>query len=154
MSASWISRNNLISDNDVEEAYNTVFGKEDENMFTKSDLKTGMIIETRKGDKLLVLLDCSYGYKKMSLSSDIIVDGHTEKWNRLGDYDDSLKSYTDSKLDIMKVYQVNHPYSVHTFDDLILIWERQEPQEMTVEEIEKELGYQIKIVSSKEGEIA
>ena len=32
---------------------------------------------------------------------------------------------------------------------LTLIWERKEPKEMTLEDIERELGYPVKIVSAE-----
>lgn len=118
--------------------------KGDNNMFTKNDLRTGMIVERRDSEKFVILLNCYSG----ALSEDIMVNERAKNWDWLSSYDDNLKYYSDdSEFDIMKVYQANHPYGIHTFDNLILIWEREEePKEMTVKEIEKELGYPIKIV--------
>lgn len=149
--ASWLDRNDLISDNDVEKAYNIVFGKEENEMnkeFTKSDLKTGMIVETREGIKYVVLLNaCMFG--------DLIVNGNDLCWNGLSNYNDELiEHHGYNELDIVKVYKPKHPYTIHTFEEdaLELIWEREEYKEMTIAEIEKELGYSIKIVKEKENE--
>lgn len=136
--ASWSDRNNLISDNDVEEAYNTVFGNEDENMFTKKDLKDGMVVKTREGNYYLVCGDM------------LIRDKH---FLGMGAYNNDLTSKIVIEKDVVAVYD-----KIHSLDALKYIeyktalWKREEVKEMTVAEIEKELGYSIKIVKEKENE--
>lgn len=113
----------------------------------KSDLKTGMIVETRNGEKYLVMLnpDC----KDMELIN--FKGGYMS----LHYYNNELIFTEQSThgFDIVKVYSVGW-----TIRDLLsdkecmefkLIWKREERKEMTIEEIEAELGYKIKIVGDK-----
>lgn len=106
--------------------------------FTKSDLKDGMVVEYRNGDRRLVLGECFVGYDYCS---------HFNEW-----YDDNLINNNNaSQRDVCKVYKSSPELMKQCFDDdyLALIWERpEEPaKKMTVAEIEKELGYKVEIVS-------
>lgn len=111
--------------------------------FTKDDLKDGMVVEDRDEARWLVL-------------GDILIDDCRRR--DFDEYDDALISKTTMPgLDIVKVYSVKIG-EVYSLDDLIydddcleLIWERgaEEHKEMTVEEIEKKLGYKIKVVADK-----
>lgn len=112
----------------------------------KSDLKTGMVVETRNGEKYLVMLgpDCE-GRELINFGSGFMP---------LSRYADSLMIKTgDEGFDIMKVYSVGGSIRCLLRDKermkFKLIWERDEPKEMTLEEIEKELGYKIKIVGDE-----
>ena len=51
----------------------------------------------------------------------------------------------------MKIYQANNAYQLvqQNWDDMQLVWERQEPRKMTLAEIEKELGYSVEVEESK-----
>lgn len=112
--------------------------------FTKADLETGMVVEYRDGDRRLVINDYLYGFNY---------------WMRIGSYDDSLLYLGSPGLDIMRVYRINVNNlrilkKVFELRNLELIWERQEEsepevEEMTLAEIEKELGRKIKIVSEE-----
>lgn len=108
--------------------------------FTKSDLKDGMVVEYCNGQRRVVL-------NNRVMASDISrsLDNHNE---------DLIDKYNDDYT-IDKVYHS----SAHTLNEyfkdncLTLIWERpkEEPvKEMTVEEIEKELGYKVKIIADKD----
>lgn len=105
--------------------------------FTKADFESGMVVECRNGERYLVLRDKLLNNKH---------------WNSISDdYTPELKMYENGvhQNDIMKIYDTIGVTNLHNiFDDenLIIIWERQEIKEMTVAEIEKELGYNIKIV--------
>ena len=126
--------------------------------FTKPDLKDGMVVEYRNGRRRLVLNEKFIGE-----------DGNTH----FNDFNNDLTSAKDGRslfgarfqdFDIMKVYSTAAEYTKYLFaelgflkiillltsiDELTLIWEREEEsehKEMTVEEIEKELGYKIKVV--------
>lgn len=111
--------------------------------FTKADLKDGMVVEYRDGDRFLVVKD-------HLLSKDYCAD--------MSDLGDDLKDiYGFSADDIVKVYEVDYDYA-DEFEELFdlvslkLIWERdkEEPvKEMTVEEIEKKLGYKVKVIADK-----
>lgn len=109
--------------------------------FAKQDLKTGMVVELRNGKYGMVLLGTGNGD---------IISGTA--WFSIDEFDENLNSTMD--YDVIKIYQ---PTSNRDFlydgeiniDEANLIWERKEepqPKEMTVEKIEKELGYNIKIV--------
>lgn len=106
-------------------------------MFTKKDLKDGMVVEVIGGERYLV---CG----KYLIS--------TDGYNCLSDYSDDLlvldkcREHNDYLFDIIKVYDnvyfINDIYTTQN-----VIWEREkEYKEMTIAEIEKELGYSIKIV--------
>ena len=105
--------------------------------FTKADLKDGMVVELVNGNKYFILnnriLD-DWGYLSLS------------EYNANLEYgDDKSHKYT-----IKKVYKVD-AYDLDVLDDNYhtLIWERKEkpePEEMTIEEICKALGKEIKIV--------
>lgn len=97
--------------------------------FTKDMLENGMIVELNNGEKRFVL-------------NEKLIDEHGSISESLND-----KSYT-----IKKVYKTNDIYFNDLFksDRLELIWEHKEkPKEMTQEEIEKILGYKVKIITNK-----
>lgn len=113
--------------------------------FTEDDLKTGMVVEYRNGSRRVVFEDRLLGHKA---------------YCRLNQFEETLLIIGSCHdLDIMKVYRPNMKcvYELEDiFDDtnLNLIWERQEEsepeaEEMTLAEIEKELGRKIKIVSEE-----
>lgn len=67
-------------------------------------------------------------------------------------FDDDLifkSKYKD--FDIMRIFKSKsitlNDFFAHS--NLNLVWEREEPKEMTLEEVEKELGYQIMIVKGE-----
>lgn len=109
--------------------------------FTKADLRDGMVVEQRNGNRYLVLAgmavrkgECNY------------IDGYTDdlKW----------EGYTGG--DIVKVYRIT-PESLGCIEDVFiksnfeLIWERTESKKMTVEEMRKKLeeltGEQIEVTA-------
>lgn len=116
------------------------------NEFTKDDLKDGMVVEYRSGDRCLVVRD-------HLLSKEYCIN--------MSDLGDDLKDiYGYQEDDIVKVYDADYTYvdefeEVFDTDNLTLIWEREEEKkepdhkEMTVEEIEEKLGYKIKVVADK-----
>lgn len=98
--------------------------------FTKKDLRTGMLVETRNGDIAMVLLGTANG--------DIISGG---TWADLEEYsDDLLRPSFEEEGDITKVYQpiYNSDYLEYGISKELanLIWER--PVEKTKEQIERE----------------
>ena len=70
-------------------------------------------------------------------------------------YDENLKRYSfmnDSFRDIVKVFKPKHICDLKTMlkdENLILIWDRDAKYDMTIEEIEKQLGYKINLIPSK-----
>lgn len=104
---------------------------------TKKDLRSGMIIEIRKGYRFITIVKENGEIHFMNL------DGIT----CLGNCDllDDMTDSIDSNYDIVKIYKMSDTLkNCKTTQDLI--WERQEKREMTIAEIEKELGYSIKII--------
>lgn len=102
--------------------------------FTKADLKDGMIVEYTNGNRGIVL-------------SGRIVEsgGHL----RIADFTDDLKVTNLPEYTISKVYKSMTPTIADLFNAtwFTLIWERkEEPEEMTLEEVCKALGKEIKIV--------
>ena len=124
--------------------------------FTKKDLKTGMIIETKDGHKAMVLLGTNNGD---------IISG--EIWSPLECYVDDLTCRVDRQMDIIKVYQpkTNKQYlNKDTWDDTvglfvnddILIWDREhkkQEEENKTERTNKAIS-EIKEVLSKYSDLS
>lgn len=90
--------------------------------FTKSDLKTGMVIEQRNGDKAMVLLGTANGD---------IVSGQT--WYSLTSLKEDLTNqYSRGCYDIVKVYQPRSNLDYlgldSIWDQYNVIWEREVPK--------------------------
>ncbi len=101
----------------------------------KSDLKTGMWVELRNGNSHIVLLDTP--------NEGDVLGGNG--WNRFSSYSRDLTNRSYKTLDIVKVFEV-HPTDAFSGEDKKLIWEREETKEMTVAEISKKLGFDVKVV--------
>lgn len=104
--------------------------------FAKKDLKSGMVVELKNGSKRLII-ECDEELICVEISNADFVS----------QYNEDLTHSVHKHLDIQKVF--NYPtislnYVVER--NKKAIWERKAPKEMTVAEIEKELGYPIKIV--------
>ena len=104
---------------------------------TKSDLKPGMVIETREGNKALV----------------IEVNGklYYTKWrtyNNISNYYNEDLTNEFSDLDVDKVYKISQPSPLSTLLDdtdlnLTLLWERSKEVELTMDEIAKKFGIEV-----------
>ena len=103
--------------------------------FTKHDLKEFDIVEFRNGSKTCVVNDFVFGQLSIGGFSAVT-------W-----LDDLTDNGTDI-YDIMKVYRPTDslPLDKSKWKDLPLIYERTEVKKMTVEEISKALGYEVKVV--------
>lgn len=79
----------------------------------KSDLKDGMVVKLRDGDKFLVI------------NNRLL---NKEKWGYVGNYNDDLTDRCIRELDIMNVYNTNGLCLDDIFCDevLELVWERKE----------------------------
>ena len=115
--------------------------------FTKSDLKTGMGVVLRDGDKGHVLLGTEAG--------DVIrlIDGDNHQWMSTEDYDSEMCDSDMERLDIMEVYSSKLAYSYVTdrlFTHSNLVFKREEPKpeptKMTMKEINEHFGKSIEIV--------
>lgn len=114
---------------------------------TKSDLIAGKhVVETRDGDKYLIFdsEECKFMYR---------VDGEFLDLERYRE--DLTRMSGDKSYDIMKVYELVCPANQNSIKAyceryLLLVWERTEPKEMTMAELEEKLGYKVKIVKEHE----
>lgn len=101
---------------------------EDKEM-TKAGLKDGMICESREGNQ----------YIWLNGKLNLITIYYSEETGEDLKNEDGIKEH-----DIVRVYAEGMS------DRKYLIWERKEPKEMTLADIERELGYPVKIVSAEE----
>lgn len=125
--------NGEYSSRDFAEKYNykiLEWGDYMQKEFTKADLKDGMVVEQRNGNRYLVLAGVA-----------VRECGH----NEISRYTNNLKwCGTNRGGDIVKVYRIIHE-SLGTIEkafcdrNLELIWERKEPKKMTVEEMREKL---------------
>lgn len=113
----------------------------------KSDLIAGKhVVEIRNGDKYLIF-DSKEGK---------FMYGIHHRLMDLEGYDEDLtRNSADKKYDITKVYELKCPASQYSIKErceeyLTLVWERTEPKEMTMAELEEKLGYKVKIVKEHE----
>lgn len=104
------------------------------------------VVETRDGAKYLIF-DSEEGKFMYG-----IYDGFMD----LERYHEELTRMSgDKSYDIVKVYELKCPASQNSIkayleQHLTLVWEREEPKEMTMAELEEELGYKVKIVKEHE----
>ena len=117
----------------------------------KSDLKTGMWVETRDGHKFMVLRDCDTYWGNEDL---LFCSSGTYMLGR--EYSDDLVctggSTSPKMFDIIKVTSSNLPHRVNgnTFDcerATYVLWQREPTKQMTLSEIEAALGYPVEIVN-------
>lgn len=129
-------------------SYKIVEWEIDENMnkeFTKTDLKSGMVVEYRNGERRVIVGETLVGECYQNLLSYYSNDLKIMKSNELDATHDNLDN-----LDIVKVFKVQKgmycmPQFLYQIPDSEVIWEREEPKKMTIEQIEKALGYKIEI---------
>ena len=116
----------------------------------KSDLKTGMRVETTGGSLYIVFKDydtLNYGHQEIIFLSE---GGFTIG----GRYDEQLRRDGPDEYSIERVFACPSDSAIMDLNRKgNLIWERVKPKEMTVEEIQQALGYKIKVVESKRGEL-
>ena len=95
--------------------------------FTKADLKDGMVVKHRNGDKKMVVNEALIGE-----------NGYSDR----NCFREDLTHRYFKDLDIVGVYAIQE---YNNFADMLsdynleLIWERKEPKKMTVEEMRKKL---------------
>lgn len=122
----------------------TYMGKEKVKSMKLEDLKAGMRFETRNGEQGLV-------FKRSGGGICLLIEGNISRpINLIASYYKDLKHGSKNRLDIVKVWQT-HFNSNHVCDlsrpiSNDPLWERKEVKELTVAEIEKLLGYGVKVV--------
>ena len=107
----------------------------------KMELKEGMIIECRNGDRYLLRTACGK----------LVASSNDEYMNL--DYDEELNEnkYCQEDFDIMKIYESNACVLGKLFnnDYLECIWERKEPKKMTLAQISEALGYEVEVIDNE-----
>lgn len=123
--------------------YNCELVDEKEKQFTKSDLKNGDIVELRNGQRYVYIEKYNDRFIYSTDSDEVIVNLKDGEYSRLANYDDDLryKGRGNCEYDIMKILDMSEFYRKQKWT-----WEREKTEEMTLEEVCKELGKDIKIV--------
>lgn len=125
--------------NSAKEYLKLIKGKE----MTKNDLKDGMVVENRKGNRMFVLSDC------------FIFEKNT--YDPISYYNNNLKNIYHEELDIIKVYKTSANDLKRLFKDehLSLIWEREEKSESEIklEKIQKQIEKLNKSVEEFKNEV-
>ncbi len=115
----------------------------------KQELKTGMLVQTRKGKIGLVMKDNCYGKNAIIFNNN--------SWTSLDGFNDDLIWHEESKdrnyaktVDIVKVYVPDLPTGflsrVNKFSTLEPVWVREESTpEYTLEELTNIVGHKFKI---------
>lgn len=122
-----------------------------EKQFKKSDLKSGDIVELRNGDRYILIKNARHN--QYDTPTDIFMSINKFGSIPLSWYSDSLlNSNGDKSYDIMKIsdsFYIPNIFRTHPSGTLVVPdWalEREKTEEMTLEEVCKELGRDIKIV--------
>lgn len=110
------------------------------------DLKTGMIVELRDGNRYVVIANSA-----ATLGMNIEKDDFTYFYlaHSYNSYNEDFTHKGNRRLDIVKISQIQMTEMsdfVRIVNGAIPIWERAKPKKMTVSEICKELGYEVEIV--------
>ena len=107
--------------------------------FTKDDLEDGMVVEYANGERRLVLEKYLLGNDGCNL---------LEKYSENLDYISCPYSSVSEELRIDKVYSAHMNTLSKYFNDenLNLIWKREDPKKMTIEDIEDAIGYKLYII--------
>jgi len=106
----------------------------------KSELRSGMMVKTRNGQRAIVMLNTPNG--------DAIVGGegnyNNYTWQYLSSYNEDLtcKIPGCEISDIVKVYRFQSNMKGASFDrpESDVIWERKEPIELTMDEIARKFN--------------
>lgn len=117
----------------------------------KIDLKSGDIVKTREGNTYIVLLNA----EKYGQNTNLLINLKTGNNLEIGDYNENLTYCGDDCFDIVAVCAKGYVgenirnHIINSKDEWT--WQREEnKKEMTISEIEKELGYSIKVVKESE----
>lgn len=107
----------------------------------KMELKEGMIIECRNGNRYLL--------RKVG---DVLIGSNFDGWIK-ATYDENLceSYYHDETFDIMKIYKSKVYVLENLFNNnyLICIWERKVLKKMTLAQISEALGYEVEVIDNE-----
>lgn len=117
----------------------------------KIDLKNGMIVENRDGDKFIVIKNFTELTKIPTDCRDVLLNINFGEYDTLDEYEEDLTNGSFKDLDIVKAYYLEHPGCEK--DELILLWERKENLKIIEEQINEIKKYfRIERTSLKEKE--
>jgi hypothetical protein len=104
----------------------------------KADLKTGMRVTDRRGNTAIVLIGTSNGDIISSLAGD------ENLWCSIDLIPEDLNDQSDKDYSIVKVEgaRSNGDY----LNKYFTIWKAPETKQMTIEQVQKELGYKIELI--------
>ena len=111
----------------------------------KMELKEGMIVECRNGDRYLL----------RRVDGELILSAN-ETWleytydNNFIDINEDAKEF-NGDFDIIKIYESKTSFLKDLFKDnyLTCIWERKEPKKMTLAQISEALGYEVEVIDNE-----
>ena len=115
---------------------------------TKQDLRSGMVVECRNGEVYQVFLNAYSTYENDGTVHNLVKLDQSH-WETLNRYHDNLTHAFNRELDIMTVHKTGFYTDVvkpSNYKGWSYTWVREEAKELTVAEIEKLLGYAVKIV--------
>lgn len=114
--------------------------------FTKSDLKNRMVVETRAGERYILVDD-----RFLSKTGFLWLNTHTDKNGAIRQgYNDDLTMDSGANWDIVKVYEEVNCLNFDKnspFCSLSLLWERKPVKEVTMAEVEAKFGCRVKIIN-------
>lgn len=132
----------IKNDAGVSYEYNKIYFKEvkEENKmakFTLDMIKDGMVVEIRNGSRWLKVSDTL-----------ISTNGNYEPLKK---YNNDLTHISNDEFDITKVFKIQSTYmclptNLSSINNNAIIWQKKEPKEMTIAQIEEALGYTIKVI--------
>ncbi len=119
--------------------------------FDKTYFTNGMHVITKCGKEYVFLIHINATEQSSATYTDRILVGFNEKnWLNFNKYNNDLTLGEDC-FDIQKVYAPKYFRGVFCSvkdypDEFDLVWKRPEKKKMTLEEVEKKLGYEIEII--------
>lgn len=126
--------------------------EEVKDMFSRDDLETGMVVETKNGVAWIVFRNSIYSDMLLRLSN----DNSTRRRISFTELKENLEHKLYDELSIVKVVKPDmFPGIFEPETDLKsgnIVYRREEPKELTVGQIEEILGYKIKVVADKESD--
>lgn len=112
--------------------------------FTKKDIRSGDVVELRRGDRYVVLLDDSRAnpFRGIGISD-------RRGWADFCIWNDDMTHPDYSRLDVVKVLRTKSPHIAPwnaTDDEMDVVFDRTEITELTVAEVSELLGFKVKII--------
>lgn len=117
----------------------------------KSDLRSGDLVKTKEGI-YMVLLNTKIDNRDIN-NTNILLDLNFGSYMKLSSYNEDLTNRFDENFSIKEICSEDYIGDNFRKNNLLKhigsfynTWKREDKKEMTISEIEKELGYPIKIV--------